>query len=122
MYQIKKKGKTQNEHLIEKKYEHTTTFTLEDIEAHERVLEKTLKEFDARLKLESAKRDNIQEHNKWINNMTPEKVHACYMFHSAVAVIAQLNPKIKEIKKQIKEYKVERAQIKEALGFEDEKS
>lgn len=120
MYQIKKKGKTQNEHLIEKKYEHIITFTLEDIEAHERVLEKTLREFDAQLKLESAKRDNIQEHNKWINNMTPEKVHACYMFHSAVAVIAQLNPKIKEIKKQMKEYKVEKAQIKEALGFEDE--
>lgn len=122
MYQIKKKGKNNSEHVIEKKYEHTVTFTLADIEAHERLLEKTLKEFDAQLKLESAKRDNIQGHNKWINNMTPEKVHACFMFHSAVAMIAQLNPKMKEIKKQLKEYKQEKAQIKEALGFEDEKS
>lgn len=122
MYQIKKKGKTQNEHVIEKKYEHVVTFTMEDIEAHERLLEKALKELDTQLKLESAKRDNIRNNNKWINNMTPEKVHACYMFHSSVAAIAQYNPKIKEIKKQLKEYKAEKAQIKEALGFEDEKS
>lgn len=120
MYQIKKKGKTQSEHLIEKKYEHTITFTLSDIEAHEASLGKALKELDAQLKLEEAKRDNIREHNKWINNMTPEKVHACYMFHKSVATIAQYTPKIKEIKKQMKEYKAEKAQIKEELGFEDE--
>ena len=122
MYQIKKKGKTQNEHLIEKKYEKVVTFTLSDIEAHEASLKKVLLELEAQCKLEEAKRDNVREHNKWINNMTPEKVHACYMFHKSVALIAQYNPKIKEIKKQLKEYKVEKAEIKEALGFEDEKS
>lgn len=122
MYQIKKKGKTQNEHLIEKKYEHTITFTLEDIEAHERVLEKTLKEFKAQMDLETAKYQNISEHHKWVTKLTPEELHTANLFCKTVDMISALGPKIKEIKKQIKEYKVEKAQIKEALGFEDEKS
>jgi len=122
MYQIKKKGKTKNEHLIEKKYDNTITFTLEDIAAHERLLEKTLKELVAQCNLEEAKRDNITRNNKWITTMAPERVHACYMYHKTIAMIAQYNPKIKEIKKQLKEYKQEVKDINEALGFEDEKS
>lgn len=119
MYTIKKRGKTAQDHLIEKKYEHTLTFTIADIEAHQRLLEKTLKEFSAQLALEEAKRDNIRGHNKWLNTMSPEKIHAAYMFHSAMMLIAQYNPKIKEIKKQLKEYAQELKDIKDTLGLKD---
>jgi gamma-glutamylcysteine synthetase len=120
MYKIKKKGKNNQEHLIEKKYEHTVTFTLTDIEAHEYRLEKALKELTAQLEIENAKFENIKSHNKWLLTMAPEKMHAAHMCYEVVGRINLIGPKLKEIKKQIKEYKVEKEAIKQELGLEDE--
>ena len=120
MYKIKKKGKSQSEHLIEKKYEHTIEFTMAQIESHEYQLEKTLKEFQAKLELENAKVENIKHHHSWVKTLSPEELHTAHMFFESIALINVIRPKIKEINKQIKEYKVEKKQIKEALGFTDE--
>ena len=122
MYRIKKKGSTPNDHLIEKKYEHTITFTISDIEAHERLLAKTLTELEAQMKLETAKYTNVQDNHKWVTKLTPLELHTANLFYETVKMIAALGPKIKEVKKQIKDYRVEKAQIKEELGITDEKS
>jgi predicted nucleic acid-binding Zn-ribbon protein len=120
MYRIKKKGKTQGEHLIEKKYEHTIEFTMAQIESHEYQLEKTLKEFQAKLELENAKMENIKHHHSWVATLSPEELHTAHMFFESVAFINMIGPKMKEIKKQMKEYKTEKAEIKKALNFKDE--
>lgn len=120
MYKIKKKGKVANEHLIEKKYEQTITFTLTDIEAHEARLEKAVRELTAQLEVENAKFENIKTHNKWLLQMAPEKMHAAHMCYEVVGRINLIGPKLKEIKKQIKEYKVEKDLIKKELGLNDE--
>lgn len=120
MYKLKKKGKSYTDHTIEKTYEHTLTFTIADIDAHQRLLEKTLKEFTAQLELETAKYMNVSDHHAWVTKLSPEELHTANLFYETVKMMSALRPKIKEIKKQIKEYKEERAAIMSELGLSDE--
>ena len=120
MYKLKKKGKSYKDAVIEKTYEHTLTFTIEDIEAHERLLQKTLKEFTAQMDLETAKYTNISDNHAWVAKLSPEELHTANLFYETVKMISVIRPKIKEIKKQIKEYKEEKIDIMNALGFSDE--
>lgn len=120
MYNLKKKGKNYLEHTIEKTYEQTITFTMSDILAHQERLTKALKEFTAQLEIESAKVYNISSFHPWVAKLKPEELHTANMFYEAQKQIAMIRPKLKEIKAQIKEYKVEKKVIMSELGFKED--
>lgn len=119
MYRISKKAKDYKDATIEKKYEHTITFTLADIEAHEAKLEKLLKEIEGLLELETAKVQNIETNHKWVKSMKPEDLVAAWLYYESMKRIEEVLPKRKEVRAQLKEYKQEKKDIIKALGFNE---
>lgn len=120
MYRISKKAKNYKDAVIEKKYEHTITFTLADIEAHEAKLEKLLKEIEGLLELEGAKVKNIETNHKWVKSMRTEDLVAAWLYYESMKRIEEVLPKRKEVKAQMKEYKREKKEIIAALGFDEQ--
>lgn len=120
MYKIKKSAKDFKEAVIEKKYEHTLTFSISEIEAHERSLEKFRVELEGMMQLETAKIHNIEQHHAWVKKMEPEKLSTAFLYFSSLQRVSEIYPKLKEVKKQIKEYKAEKKDIYKELGFSDE--
>jgi len=51
--------------------------------------------------------------------MAPEKMHTAHMCYEVVGRINVIGPKIREIKKQLEEYKTEKQEIKDALGLNE---
>lgn len=119
MYRISKKAKDYKDAVIEKKYEHTITFTLADIEAHEAKLEKLSKEIEGLLELEGAKVKNIEANHKWVKSMKPEDLVTSWLYYESMQRIEEVLPKRAEVKKQLKEYKKEKTEIIKALGFDE---
>lgn len=121
MYKVKKKQKDFKDSTIEKVYEHTITFSVRDIEQHEQLLEKARREMKALMQVETAKVHNIEANHSWVKKLTPEKLATVAMYFASLERAAEVYPKLKEVNKQIKEYKEEKAQIYKELGFVDGK-
>ena len=119
MYRISKKAKNYKDATIEKKYEHTLTFSIADIEAHEAKLEKLLKEIEGLMELEGAKVKNIEQHHKWVKSMKPEDLLTAWLYYESLKRIQEVMPKRSEVKKQMKEYKKEKADIIKAFDFDE---
>jgi len=119
MYQIKKKAKNYKDATIEKKYEHTITFSIAEIEAHEARLEKVLKEVEGLAEIEGAKVKNLEANHKWVKALAPQDLLAAWMYYESLNRISEILPKRSEIKKQLKEYKKEKAEIVKELGFDE---
>jgi uncharacterized coiled-coil DUF342 family protein len=119
MYRISKKAKNYKDATIEKKYEHTITFSIAEIEAHEVKLEKLLKEIEGLVEVEGAKVKNIEANHKWVKTMTPQDLLTAWMYYESLHRIQEVLPKRAEVKKQMKEYKKEKAEIIKALGFDE---
>jgi hypothetical protein len=90
MYRISKKAKNYKDATIEKKYEHTLTFSIADIEAHEAKLEKLLKEIEGLMELEGAKVKNIEQHHKWVKSMKPEDLLTAWLYYESLKRIQEV--------------------------------
>jgi hypothetical protein len=121
MYKVKKKQKDFKDSTIEKVYEHTMTFSIRDIEQHEVLLEKARREMKALMQVETAKVHNIEQNHSWVKKLTPERLGTAAMYFAALERVSEVYPKLKEVNKQIKEYKEEKALIYKELGFADER-
>ena len=119
MYHVKKKNKNFKDALIEKTYEHTLTFTIADIEAHEALLQKAQKEIDAQLMVARAAMQNVETNHPNIKNVTPFEMHAIAVYAENKRIADEAQKKVREITKQMAEYKREKKDIYAALGFDD---
>ena len=121
MYTIKKKDKNFKAALIEKKYEETVTFTVEQIDKHVELLERAVREIEGKKQISEAKIQNVLNNHPEVKKMDGVKIIAVHLFHENTAIVKEAEMKLKEVKKQLAEYKKERKEIYEALGFKDEK-
>lgn len=115
-YRVKEGNDDFKQSVIEKSNV-TVDFTLLDLEAHERRLEKALKEWRANYDLKSAEMENIAHFHKFVVGFSDEELHAINLYAQAKQVVDVLAPKIKEVEDAIEEYKVQKADIYEQLGF-----
>lgn len=103
---------------------YTSTFKLEDLKSNIERSEKYVKEFASNIEVKDAILANILEHNSFVRKMTPEMIHACFMYHEAMAYKTTYENKLKEFKAAVRKDKAELkeilAQIPE-LNKEDEK-
>jgi hypothetical protein len=54
--------------------------------------------------------------------MKPQELLTAWMYYESLHRIQEVLPKRAEVKKQLKEYKKEKAEIIKALGFNDEQN
>jgi hypothetical protein len=89
----------------------TTEFTLELIESHQALLEKSEKELKAQLRLSQATVDNMFKNHKWLLKLDKEKIHHAWMLKENLDVVEVAQPKLKEVQDQLAQY----ADLKELL-------
>lgn len=90
---------------------YTSKFTLQDLKDNITRSEKLLKELSANAEVKKLMLDNISEHNSFIKKLTPQMVHACFMYHEALSEKASYEQKAKEFKDSIKKDKAEMKEI-----------
>lgn len=96
--------------VIEKRG-HVIAFTLEEIEEHERDLQKFLKELGAQHMIEDAKATNVVQNHPDVLEIPEEQRVAVHIYQSADTKRKMLADKMKEIQEQIDEYAKEKAEI-----------
>jgi hypothetical protein len=99
----------------------TATFTLQDIENHIAYLNKTKREIEGKITIDSAGCTNIENNNEWIKEMTDEEIHACYLYFQSKATVIKGNEKLEEIESALKEYADEKVIINEKLCLDQRK-
>lgn len=105
-----------NDRVIEKRG-HVITFSLNQVLENTRVLEKTMKEIEAKKELESAKMINIEGFHPFVKELSEQDLHTAYMYQQSKTLVTMCEAKAKEITEQMendaKEVKEIKAQIPE---------
>lgn len=92
---------------------YSSEFTLSNLKENITRSEKTIKELQANADLKETIFNNVLEHNSFIKKLTPEMIHACYMYHDAKTMNILALEKIKQFKNSIKK---DKAELKEVLS------
>ena len=119
MYTIKTEGDNFKQHIIEKSYEETATFSVEEIEAHERKLTEAKKEATATRDYEVAKLVNINTYHAFVTEMSALDISTVSLYKQSLDAVEEYNTLIAKIVAQEEMYMKEKAAIYEALGFTD---
>ena len=120
MYQVKTKGENFKQDVIEKTYEEVATFSIEDIEAHERKLEEAKKEAAAGLAYEEAKISNIETHHAFVKKFKPEQLSTLHLYHTCNMRVQELKDRISKIETQEAVYVEEKTAIYKELEYSDD--
>lgn len=119
MYKIKKANKKDYKKSIIEKQD-TVEFTLENADRQQREYEKYKTEWEAQVKLCNATIANLRRNHPDVLRLSETKLIAAKMYLENKEVLAQYNPKLKELNKVMKEYVKERKTIMERFNWRDE--
>ena len=103
-----------NDRVIEKRG-HVITFSLNQVLENTRVLEKTLKEIEAKKELESAKMINIEGFHPFVKELSEQDLHTAFMYQQSKALVTMCEAKAKEIKDQMESDAKEVEEIKSQI-------
>jgi len=103
-----------NDRVIEK-IGHVITFSLNQVLENTRVLEKTLKEIEAKKELESAKMINIEGFHPFVKELSEQDLHTAFMYQQSKALVTMCEAKAKEIKDQMESDAKEVEEIKSQI-------
>lgn len=95
----------------------TATFTIEDMEGEQRLLEKHLKEFHAQRLISDAKVQNIENYHPFVKDLTEEQCFTVHLYQESKAMVHVLDKKIPEFEEQLRLSQEEMALVKEKLGL-----
>jgi len=119
MYKIKTEGDNFKQHIIEKSYKEKATFSIEEIEAHERKLAESKTQAIAARDYEMAKLVNINTHHPFVTEMSAMDISTVQLYKNALDVVDEHNIFINKIIEREAQYTKEKAAIYKALGFTD---
>lgn len=77
------------------------TFTLQDVENEQALLEKHLKEFRGQHEIESAKVSNIEDNHPFVKDLSEQDRFTVHMYQEAKAILHVLNERIPLFEKQL---------------------
>jgi predicted S18 family serine protease len=89
----------------------TSDFTLTQLHTQISNKENVIKELTGNADLKIAIIDNVLKNNSFIAKLTPEMIHACFMYHENMVEKVQYTDKIKMIKSSLKKDKDELKEI-----------
>ena len=92
-------------------------FTIRSIDNDVAYLEKMKTELVAKSKIEEAKKSNVLRTHPHIEQMSEEDRVACYLYQESFAFCKVAVNKLKEIDKQLQDYKEEKAEIVKQVGI-----
>jgi galactokinase len=93
-------------------------FTLADVEKHEKLVRKQLKEAKTQMDVHAAEMFNISEHHPFVKDFTEEQYHTLEMYIEAMRKVAQLSPAVEAREKALEEYALEVQDIYKQCKFE----
>lgn len=89
----------------------TADFKLSDFDANIIDMEKTLREITAKYNHEKLMKENVEEHHKFVLDLTAEQKHVLGVYLEACAVVEQYKPKIDEFEEALAIEKAEREYV-----------
>ena len=90
-------------------------FTINDIKANEKTVEKAVKEINANVEVKEAIMTNVENNNDWIKDMDPEKIHACFIYREAYEYVTEGKAKVEELENGLKASQAERKEIEKQV-------
>ena len=94
----------------------TVKFTLNDLQVNLDTNKKMVKQLEAKLLIEEAKRQNIERNHPFVKDLTPEQCFTVHMYEEAMAVCRSFPAKIAEFKESVEEMEQEKKNIEEQCG------
>ena len=119
MYKIKTEGDNFKQHIIEKSYKEKATFSIEEIEAHERKLAESKKEATATRDYEMAKLVNINTYHPFVTEMSEMDISTVQLYKNSLDAVEEYNTMIAKLVAHEEMYTKEKAAIYKELGFTD---
>lgn len=97
---------------------HETEFTLADMEANEKGLEKNKKEIEPVIEHRKAVMKNVSENHPIVLELTPEQRHAVHMYREAEAELETYEKTLARVEEVLAKSAVEKANIYKQLNLE----
>jgi disulfide oxidoreductase YuzD len=95
----------------------TNEFTLEDVEIHQRQLDKNERELIAQIKLTTAVVENVERNHEFVAAMSDEQLNVAAYLAENRNLLSEAKKKLKEVEKTKKNYEAVTAAIYEKFGF-----
>lgn len=103
--------------VIEKSGHSSTEFTISDIENMQNQISKTLREAKAKLEIESAIVNNVEENHDYVKAMDDKVLYTVWMYWKAKEAARKCKELIEECEKGLVERHAEKEYIMNKLGF-----
>ena len=97
---------------------HESDFTIKDVVAHMKNLEKMRSECESQIKLEEATSFNILEHNKFISEMSLEDLHASHLYFQSQEELKDQKKKLEQVEEAMGSIEGEIKDIKKQTGVD----
>lgn len=94
-------------------------FTIRDFENNIERMQKTLRELEAKHKVELAVMDNIERNHPFVKDLTDEQLNTAWMYQEAKAVVVQYAPRIAEFYEALNAEVKEMEDVKKRFKFTD---
>ena len=117
-YSVVEENKENFLHSKIRKENVTVDFTLNDIEAHRRNLEKFITENDAKTRVHAAEMVNIERNHPFVKKFDDKQLHTLGLYIDAIREIKKVEPTLQEAKKAIEEYEAEKKEIYKQCNFD----
>lgn len=104
-------AKITGDSIIEKRG-HVITFSMQQILDNDKLMERNLKELEAKRAYEAAKMTNIEVNHPFVLKFTVQELFTAHMYQEARTMVGMCDVKIKEIKDQLESDKQEMEDIK----------
>jgi len=103
------------EDQVIEKHGHVIEFTMSDVDANIRHNTKTQTELSAKLELDTAKQENIENFHPFVKEMSEEDLFTAWMYKDQQNTIDMIQAKLEEVTTQIESDKAEVEVIKSQI-------
>lgn len=103
-FEIKEENKEDFKETVIERKNVVTEFTVGVVEDHKADLVKFQKELTSQISLCQKTADNIYTNHEWLKDLDDEKLHHAWMLKSNLDVIAEAEPKLKQVEDQLEQY------------------
>jgi len=103
-FNLKKENKKDFKKSVIERVNLTNDFTIEDIENHQRDLEKMAREATAQIRVTKAAIDNVGRNHKFVSKMSDEQLNAAHYLWDAKTLLRDTEKKLKSVTETKKKY------------------
>ena len=103
-FNLKKENKKDFKKSVIERVNLTNEFTIEDIEKHQRDLDKMAREATAQIRVTKAAIGNVEKNHKFVSKMSDEQLNAAHYLWDAKVLLRDTEKKLKSVNETKKKY------------------